>query len=371
MRIQLVLSGLLACAALGQEIPRFDRDHLLPFGAPGPRAFTRGEYASVLGWNLLPSPWCEAPHQQPEPFPTEVCGVRVLIGRQPAGLMYLGPMGNRNMRADQINFQIPLDGPADGMVPVQVCVGETCSKAIDAEFTDQDIILRFKGPAHVHMPVWIDVEVPMNVRFEYPFSLCPWNFGGYEFEIRRNGQVLSPAPKPACPAKSQWPFSNFRREPRLPLHLAHQFDKRGSYEVRLSGPILSPDLKTVARVAHSDWIRVEVEDFSDSDRASWLLGVNQHPNPRPDGASAISTIVSLLAWPDDAALEELLKFLPLSTEIPGVGMPGHIWKPPGNLSYIVARSCLVRNALSAFPGRLLEKHNVANRMKPHHALLCF
>jgi hypothetical protein len=64
------------------------------------------------------------------------------------------------------------------MVPIRVCVATACSDPVPVEFTAKDIILRVKE-AFVPMPVWIEVEIPMNVGFAYPFGICPWDFGCY------------------------------------------------------------------------------------------------------------------------------------------------------------------------------------------------
>jgi hypothetical protein len=120
--------------------------------------------------------------------------------------------------ADQINFQVPADAPAEGMVPIQVCAGAICSEPVELEFTAKDILLRVQGQAYVQMPVWIQVEIPMNLGFSYPFSFCPWDFGGYEFEIRRDGRLLAPPSKPECPHTSAARLFVYGTS-KLPLHL--------------------------------------------------------------------------------------------------------------------------------------------------------
>lgn len=89
------------------EKPRFDKYHVVPYGSYWPGILTTGEFASVLGWHLTPEAWCGVPHSQEPPYPLSVCGVQVLVGGHPAGLMYAGPVGKRVLNADQINFQVP------------------------------------------------------------------------------------------------------------------------------------------------------------------------------------------------------------------------------------------------------------------------
>jgi hypothetical protein len=246
------LAAVTALAGQGIEKPRFAQDHVLPLHSYLPRLLTRGQFVSIYGWNLVPKQWCGEPHEQREPYPHELCGARVLIGDRPAGLMYAGPIGNPQMQADQINLQVPPDAPESGMVPIRVCVATTCSDPVPVEFTAKDIILRAKE-AFVHMPLWIEVEIPMNVGFAYPLGVCPWDFGGYEFEVRQNGRLLELARKPQCVPRRTMPL--VFRSSKLPLHLVYEFDAPGTYEVRLSGPMLSPDQTTVVHTGRSDWVR--------------------------------------------------------------------------------------------------------------------
>jgi hypothetical protein len=85
-----MICGLMAVAGLlGQNTdrPRFARDHVLPYQSSVPRLLTRGQFVSIYGWSLAPRRWCGEPHMQQEPYPAELCGVRVLVGGHPAGLM--------------------------------------------------------------------------------------------------------------------------------------------------------------------------------------------------------------------------------------------------------------------------------------------
>jgi len=323
--------------------PRFDRYHLLPFRAPysaKPRPFTRGQLASVYGYDLLPVPWCAEPHNQSAPYPLELCGVRVLMGGHPAGLMYAGPMGNKYMTADQINFQVPDDAPSAGIAPVQVCRGAICSEPLDAEFTDQDIILGPPVEAFLRMPIWIDVEVPMNPDFRYPIRGCPWDFGDYEFEVRRDGQPLPRVALPRCAPRPPHAFLGVPGTPRLPLHLFHRFDAPGTYKIRLIGPILTPDLTQVARQGSSAWISITVQPHSKSAREEWLHTIAPGAD-RLRGDSG--QILDLLAWPDDAALAALLPFLPAP--------PPRAFSGPPNLGV----ECFAPAALHLFPEPLLRK----------------
>lgn len=349
------------CALLGvtavfgqyQDQPRFDRDHVLAYGSRVPRLLTRGQFVSIYGYNLAPRQWCGDAHQQREPYPSELCGVRVLVGGHPAGLMYVGPIGSPYLPADQINFQTPAEAPSDGLVPIEVCVGAICSNAVTVEFTSQDILLRVEGKAYFRMPLWIQVEIPMNVNFSYPFDFCLWDFGGYDFEIRRNGQPLTAASKPECRAHKLSARFFLSGSSRLPLHLIHPLDAPGTYEVRLSGPLLTPDLAKVARIGRSDWIQITVLPHSDADRDEWLHDIGEKA-AKIGGRQPGDLIASLLAWPDERALATLLRFLP--PPIPSG------WKFGFNGPSLLIR-CIAPDVLAAFPEAVIRKYVSDARLK--------
>jgi len=357
MKTLLFLVGFAAISSLGAqgiERPRLTSDHILPVGSYVPRLLTRGQFVSIYGWNLLPKKWCEAPHEQREPYPKELCGVQVWIGDRRAGLLYAGSMGNPNMRADQINLQVPLDGPQSGSVPVRVCIEQICGDPVLVEFTAQDIILHVHE-AFVHMPLWVDVEIPMNIGFGYPFSVCPWDFDGYTFEIRQSGRLLPLAQKPQC-APSRGPLY-VSHSSKLPLHLVYHFDVPGTYEIRLSGPILSPDQTSVARIGISEWVPINVEPYPEARRIAWLNSMKEKADVSSEWRGSGEVIPSLLAWPDEQALAALLRFLPQPA--PKKALTTHI--DASNFNEV--KNCIAPAALEIFSDALLSKYISPKRLE--------
>ncbi len=347
LRLWVFFVVLAVCFGQNAEMPRFDREHVLANRSRRPSPLTRGQFVSIYGWNLGPKSWCGKERNQPEPYPLELCGVRVLFGDRPAGLMYVGPLGNPNMRADQINLKVPDDAPKSGTVPIRVCVGSNCSEPVRVAFKAQDIVLRVKEPLYTKMPVWVGVEIPMNVGFEYPFDYCPWDFGGYEFEIRKNGQLSATISTPQC-QPSQLGRLFVAREPELPLHLIHKFDEPGTYEIRLHGPILNSDGSKVVRMGYSEWTRVTISAAPEPMRAAWLADMRQRAGTVLQGQQDERLIVSLLAWPDTAALTTLEHLLPsplFTSSSPRIFS--------GNLN--LGKGCTALNALAAFPESLVKK----------------
>jgi hypothetical protein len=354
--LSLCLAVLLSAEAYGRERPSFDKYHVVPHGSHfGPGVLTTGQFGLVLGSRLTPERWCDAPHTQQPPYPLTVCGVQVLIDAQPAGLMYVGTYGN-NTGSDQINFQVPKGIGTEGDVPFRVCVGNLCSDPLQVPFTNKEILLKAEGKAYVNMPLWVGFTIPFNNDFGYPASTCPWDLGGFRIEVRKDGHVLPSNPMPKCTDVDQLETLSAISLPkgvshRLPVHLYHIFHSPGEYELRMTGPLLTPDLSKVSRTGYSDWIHVTVEPFSDTERQAWLDTVTR---PIPSGNAQgheSELIVSLLAQPDKKALKALLNFLP-SPPSPDAAPVRRVLN--GNLPMNWPRDCLARAALAAFPDALLK-----------------
>ena len=351
-------------AGQATDKPRFDKYHVVPYGSYGPGTLTTGQFASVLGWHLTPERWCDAPHATEPPYPLTLCGVQVLVGGHAAGLMYADAVGNRVLGTDQINFQVPANIEAEGEVPIQVCVAGTCSEAVSVPFTNNDILLRVEGKAQVHMPLWADFTIPLNDSFGYPAGPCPWDFDGFQIEVRKDGQILPSRPMPKCiTASPPGGPSAIRLHPggahRLPVHFFHIFDNPGEYEVRMSGPLLTPDRTKVSRTGHSEWVHITVEPFSDTERQAWLDAATKAV---PSGSTLRyerELIVALLAQPDEKALKVLLNFLP-SPPPPEPAPAAHIIN--GNLAMNWMRDCLAPAALDAFPDELVKAHISPSRL---------
>ena len=75
-----------------------------------------GMVLMLYGGHLAVEPVCGPPKVQPA---LEFCGVRVLIGANPAELLYVS--------SGQINFRIPADSNIEGYAPLRVCAGTVCS----------------------------------------------------------------------------------------------------------------------------------------------------------------------------------------------------------------------------------------------------
>lgn len=349
--------------AQATDKPRFDKYHVVPHGSYGPRTVAPGQFVSILGWNLTPTAWCDAPHSTKPPYPLALCGVRVLVGGRAAGLMYAGPPGNGMKSVDQINFQVPADVEAEGEAPIQICVAARCSEPLNVPFTRKDILLRVEGKAQVHMPLWVEFEIPLNVHVGYPAGLCPWKFGGFQIEVRKDGKVLPSRPAPKC-ADGEGEYSATRVSRvgayrKLPVHLYHVFHTPGEYEIRMSGPLLTPDLSRVSRIGYSDWIRVTVEPFADTKRQLWLDTVARAAKGG-QVKDETEVIVSLLALPNEQALKTLLNFLPPSPPPASdrvLTVSGGVYRArrTNHVDLNWTRNCLAVAALAAFPDAMLKK----------------
>jgi|GEM_PF-871830 len=279
--------------AQAQPRPHFTREGVIPFGTVRPRMLAPGRIATIYGKGFST---CATSIPQNGPYPEEACGVRVTVAGKPAGLMYVG--------RDQINLKIPADAPDEGMADIQVCVRAACSDPVPVRFSSHKAYLRVQGTAYVRMPVWIEADLPVPHDIFYPYVTWPWAFGGYQFEVRRDGKPLPPLrPSPlyggvvgggGTVAPPDSPRS------RLPLHLVYRFDQPGVYSVRLTAAMRGASIQ-------SDWTDIDVKPFSEAQRDAWLQAEAARMSAATPGQLVGDIIPSLLAWPDEKALAILLR----------------------------------------------------------------
>jgi hypothetical protein len=237
-------------------------------------------------------------------YPTEVCGVQVIVAGVPAQLLAV--------LKGQINFKVPAEAPTS---PIVVTVRGVSSQPVMVPFGKRKMMLSLAAPAYVHMPVWIDVDSPRLYGISYPYSLDPRNFGGGRFEVRFNGIMLKPFENP----QSDGPMTvasllNGSIAPadsprgRLPLHLQYRFDVPGKYEIRFIGtrmePIPGRGIQTV-QVDESDWTEIEILPYSDAQREKWIEE-RISKMPSSPGMLVGDAIPALLAVPDALALSAIL-----------------------------------------------------------------
>jgi hypothetical protein len=117
-------------------------------------------------------------------YPKELCDVQVLIGGEPAGLLYVSEK--------QINFKIPQDSAESGTAEIRVVYRGQSSTPLELKAGFEQTTISLDQPAYTDMPVWIRVELPFEFTgvVRYPFVLGPAGFGCNEVEVRRNGQAL-------------------------------------------------------------------------------------------------------------------------------------------------------------------------------------
>src|ERR1035438_7771324 len=92
-RIVRILAVFLAAAVLLAQpaqtpAPVFTRDGIVPLQSNAAKFLAPGMTVELYGQHLAPEPWCGQNATPPAPYPLEVCGVQVLVGTSPAGLMY-------------------------------------------------------------------------------------------------------------------------------------------------------------------------------------------------------------------------------------------------------------------------------------------
>ena len=302
--------ALLPFAALAAQAPVFTASSVLPANAAHPELLRPDMLVSIYGRRLGPAAGCVAPRMT-HPEPAELCGVSVTVGGAKSGLLYV--------QDRQINLRAPPDASGEGPVAFVVTYQGRRSLPIPVPFGPQAAGVRIIGPAYVHMPIWIHVDLPgpQRARFRYPISIAPGEFGGHQFEVRQDGNKLSPL-KPAhgIPLALDCPCArgviggccvlDLPHEPktccRLPLHLLYRFDRPGVYEVRYLGHD-GMDWRGLV-LARSPWLRFEVLDYPAAQRAAWLEAARQSAPADPVELIA-DFLPSVLALPDRTALSIL------------------------------------------------------------------
>jgi hypothetical protein len=308
--------ALLAAQLSSVGIPYFRKEWVSPGSADFLQALMPGSVVELYGRNLALLPLCgpDKPIPPHGPYPTEICGVRVLMAGKPAGLLYVS--------SEQINLQIPADVPNPGPAPVQVWVGDRHSDPVMCDFGRPRTQLRLLAPAYVGMPVWIGLRRAYPNETRYPYSTDPWDFGG-EFELKHNGTVVPPwKPAPITAELSGSLSGMFGGVPgsptgRLPLHLAFRFMEPGKYSVRFTGYQTQPAPGGMRRVQvdESDWFDFEVLPFDAAVRDRWASEQKQRWRSAKPGELVGDILPSLLAAPDEWLLDRLLQ----STYEPGAG----------------------------------------------------
>ncbi len=271
------------------------------------------DVTALYGRNLAPVAACAYPAPVSGIYPTEVCGVQLIVAGVPAQLLAV--------LNGQINFKVPTEAPTSGEAAIVVTVRGVSSQPVMVPFGRRTkVMLSLAEPAYVHMPVWIDVDRPSPYDVSYPYALDPRSFGGGKFEVRFNGIMLKPFENPQSDGPmvvagllngSVAPADSPRG--RLPLHLQYRFDVPGKYEIRFIGTRfeMTPGrgMQTV-QVDESDWTEIEILPFGDAQREKWIreqmAKMPTLQNQIRPGMLVGDAIPALLAWPDALALSAVL-----------------------------------------------------------------
>jgi hypothetical protein len=280
-------------------VPFFTRESVTAPWGKHREPLMPNDVVAMYGFNLGPAGACAYPSPSNGIYPTEVCGVQVIVAGVPAQLLAV--------LERQINFKVPAEAPTSGEAAIVVTDRGVSSQPVMVPFGKLKVMLSLAGPAYVHMPVWIDVDRPRPYDVRYPYALDPRDFGRGRLEVRQNGVILKPF---------ETRLGNEARvrnggsggiapvgspQGRLPLHLQYRFDAPGKYEIRFIG---TAGLQTVP-VDESDWTEIEILPYSDAQREKWI-GERISKMPARPGMLVGDAIPDLLAWPDALALSGIL-----------------------------------------------------------------
>ncbi len=290
--------------------PEFTAEGVVGRGAVTPRLLAPGAGLSIYGHNLgTTGGGCAAPRP---PFPQEICGTQVLIGDQPAELMFVSEK--------QINFIVPADITEGGRADLRVVWKGESSAPVSMAVGYRTTKVYLDQPAYTDMPVWLRVDLPYESgTFGYPFILGPAGFGCNVVEVRKDGKPLPLLPGSdwarhgvtfvgnMCGSygRSSDPYS----DGRLPLHLLYRFDVPGTYEVRYTMQARPWGSQQEAQVrTRSEWTTIEVLPARTGQREAWLESLRQNP-PIDAGKLMTDVLPSLLGNPDQSSFEILRGYL--------------------------------------------------------------
>jgi hypothetical protein len=300
----------LPLTTFGAQVPTFAPSSVLPANESRPHPLRRSLLVSIYGRHLGPVSSCTAGRVFIEP--EELCGASVIIGGKKAGLLYV--------QDRQINLRVPITAPSEGMADFVVTYGGRSNASVPVRFAALTASVKLSGPAYVHMPVWIDIDLPYPHwhSLRYPMRIRPADFGGHKFEVRRNGAALpqlEPKRNVAVIENGPGSYSSIggggllglphepKNHSRLPLHLLYRFDWPGVYEVRYTGRDFDGQI-----LVRSRWFRFTIKPFSGSRRAEWLRVMRQ--SAPSDPVELLSDYLpSLLAVPDSTVLSMLEDYL--------------------------------------------------------------
>ena len=293
--------------------PSFSADRVLPSHSAMKALLSPGMLFSIYGQDLGPAVGCEG---RAEPavrdgsvtgeFPRQLCAVQVLVGTEPAGLLY--------MQERQINFKVPRNLPPQGTAQLKVVFEGRSSLIVQLEIGWDGPTLSLEGVARVNGPVWIRVELPYGLgAVAYPGGNPPLDFGCNQVEVRRNGiplvrKILVSSqgivgPGNGCGNDLAYPGSSRTHTGRLPLQLQYRFDTPGIYEVRYARvrSIFTREVRT-----QSEWTKINIlpaipalakvaPTAATEILGDFLPGILGFPNE-----ATLSLVMDCLYHPDDA-----------------------------------------------------------------------
>ena len=303
MRFWLTLIPLAAAIA---QPPTFTAGRVLPSGSSRPAKLTPGMLTSIYGEHLGPAQPCTSTMDPATlAYPTELCGVRVLLAGRAAGLLYASEK--------QINFQVPPDSLTDGEAELKV-ITRGGSHSVKLPAGRETTSLSLDVPARVGGPVWLRIDPPARWgdTVRYPVQIEPWNFGCHDIEVSRNGQLLpriairlnGPRVFVGLPCGTIGvPGNSATHTGRLPIHLLYRFDRPGIYEVRytfrnMPGPQGTP----VNTALRSDWTPIHILPTAGETRAA-------RPMPHDPADILADYLPGLLSAPNSAAWNAVVECL--------------------------------------------------------------
>ena len=132
-------------------------------------------------------------------------------------------------------------------------------------------------PVYVGLPIWIRADLPETLTARYPYTEDPSWFGPNRIELKRSGQIVTPASFASVASAggvadgSIAPTGSPTNQ--LPVHLRYLLDQPGTYSIRWT--VVRREVAASRRfvetvVAQSNVLTFEVHASNPEQRDSWI-----------------------------------------------------------------------------------------------------
>lgn len=137
--------------------------------------------------------------------------------------------------------------------------------------------IRIVAPVYVGLPIWIHADLPEMLTARYPYTEDPGWFGPNRIELKRGGQIVTPAYFASVASGSGIADGSIAPPGsptnQLPVHLRYSLDSPGTYSIRWT--VVRREISASRRsadtvVAQSNVLTFELQASTPEQRDTWI-----------------------------------------------------------------------------------------------------